>query len=240
MGTKLRVKPYDITIESSIAVLAHQKILWWIRVYRRTCWEGEILHALSTGGLTGVKSASATHVTHVRWVAQLTGLHRVLASPGELYITVKVRIAVRAAHTSLSDQVAIATSRKTFPVAKTALEKGAIWVTELSWELDVGGEVLELTRVPRAGTIILHGRAVDEGVTKHSIWGIALVEDKLDVASSNGCTIRLSHTRSRGGLSLWKTWSFDAHCLPRNFCWEIGEEEHSSEPGKSQSFLCHF
>ena len=132
-------------------------------------------------------------------------MHSVLASPSELHITVKVRIAVRAAHTGLSDQVAIATSRKTFPVAETALEKGAIRVTELSWELDVGGEVLELTRVPRAGTVILHGRAVYEGVTKHSVCGIALIEDELDIASSYGGTIGLSHTRSRGGLSLRET-----------------------------------
>ncbi len=75
-------------------------------------------------------------------------------------------------------------------------------VTEFSWELDVGGEVLELARVPRAGTIILHGCAVDEGVTKHSVCGIALIEDELDIASSNGGTIGLSHARSRGGLSL--------------------------------------
>lgn len=116
-----------------------------------------------------------------------------------------MRIAIRAAHTGLTDQVAIATSCKTFPIAETALEKGAIWVTELSWELDVGGKVLELTRVPRAGTIILHGRAVDEWITKHSICGIALIEDELDVASSYGGTIGLSHTRSRGGLSLRET-----------------------------------
>jgi len=132
-------------------------------------------------------------------------LHSVLASPSELHITVKVGIAVRAAHTSLTDQVAIAAPRETFPVPETALEKCAIWVTELSWELDVRGEVLELARVPRAGTIILHGSAVDEGVTKHSICSIALVEDELDISSRCGGTIGLSHARSRGGLCLRET-----------------------------------
>ena len=116
-----------------------------------------------------------------------------------------MRIAVRAAYTGLTDKVAIAAPRETFPVTETALEKCAIWVTELSWELDVGGEVLELAGVPRAGTIILHGRAVNEGITKHSICGIALVEDELDISSRCGGTIGLSHARSRGGLSLRET-----------------------------------
>jgi hypothetical protein len=74
-----------------------------------------------------------------------------------------VRIAVRAGDTGLTDLVTITSSRYTFPVAENALEKGAIWITELSWEFDIGEEVLEMTSVPRAGTIILHGRAVDEG-----------------------------------------------------------------------------
>jgi hypothetical protein len=74
---------------------------------------------------------------------------------GKLYITIQVRVAVGRAHTGLSYQETIATIGQAFPVAETTLIVSSVRVTELTWELNVSGEVFELRTVFRARSIIL-------------------------------------------------------------------------------------
>ena len=55
-----------------------------------------------------------------------------------------MRVAIGRAHTGLSYQETIAAIRQAFPVAETTLIESSVRVTQLTWELNVSGEVFEL------------------------------------------------------------------------------------------------
>jgi hypothetical protein len=94
-----------------------------------------------------------------------------------------VRVAISAAHASLSDKIPITASRKALSVSETALIEGTVSIAELSRELYVSWEVLKLSSITRARSIILDSSAVDERITKHSISCITLVENELHISS---------------------------------------------------------